>query len=132
MNQTSQPAFKRMTWLVGILLLVFIVLLVSAFVRAGALHQALEQKRDVLEPMVMTQQAEQATLQVQLTYVQSDEYVSQWAQENAGMTEPGMTLVRPVRPTLTPVPPPTPVPTPTITPTPQPFWERWWQALTGR
>lgn len=128
----TQPAIKRISWIVWGLLLLVVLALGSAFAHAWALHETLDAKREVLIPMVTAQMIDRATLQAQLTVVQSDDYASEWAQEEAGMTEPGMVLVQPVGPTFTPVPSPTPIPEPTPTPTSLPFWQRWWQTLTGQ
>ena len=106
-------------------------MLISAFVNAMTLNQALRDKVAVLEPMLAEQQAENATLQAQLEYVQSEAYVEAWAREHAGMTFPEETLVIPVAVTPTPTPTPVAPPPPTPTPTPLPFFERLWQSLFG-
>ncbi|MBN1261741.1 MAG: septum formation initiator family protein [Anaerolineae bacterium] len=131
-KETEEPRFKRISWIVWGVLAVLMVFLVSAFVHAMTLNHTLREKVAVLEPMLAEQQAENATLQAQLAYVQSDAYIEAWAREHAGMTYPEETLVIPVAVTPTPSPTtPQASATPTPAPTPQPFWERWWQALFG-
>ncbi|MBN1486646.1 MAG: septum formation initiator family protein [Anaerolineae bacterium] len=131
-TQEEQPVIKRLSWFIWGVMAVVIFLLVSAFISSAATNRALRKKLAVLEPMVTQVFEEQATLQVELTRVQSDAYVEQWARERARMTQPGDVLVIPIlpTPTITPVPIPTPLPTPT--PTPQPFWKAWWGTLTGQ
>ncbi len=110
-------------------LLLFALLMLSAFWRAWSLHRDLQAKLATLSPLLAEQEAEHATLVARLTYVASDAYVEEWARVHAGMVEPGEVLVIPLAPTLTPTP--TPLPTPTPTPTPLPFWQRWWRSLRG-
>ena len=125
------PMIKRISWIIWGLLVVLILVLASAFVRASRMNQVLRAEVATLAPMLTAVLEEQATLQARLEYVQSDEYIAEWSREHAGMTKAGETLVVPVEitPTPTPIPPPTPAPTPT--PTPLPFWQRWWRTLTG-
>ncbi len=134
-EQSGHRVIRRMMWASLGLLVVLVMLLASAFFQAWQTNQALEEKVDVLAPMLTAAVEEQMTLQADLEYVKSDEYVERWAREHAGMTQSGETLVIPIMPTATPTPLPTatPVPTPTATPTPTPapFWQRWWQALRG-
>ena len=133
MNKNPEsPTIKRISWFLWGSLALLSILLVSAFSHAWSLHQTLEEKEALLEPLLTAQQEEHATLQAQLTYVQSDAYVEEWAQNDARMTRPGETLVILIIPTPTPTLTPTPLPAPTPTPTPLPFWQRWWQSLTGR
>lgn len=134
-EQSGHRVIRRIMWVSLGLLVVLVMLLASAFYQAWQTNQALEEKVDVLAPMLTAAVEEQVTLQAELEYVKSDEYVERWAREHAGMTQPGETLVIPIMPTATPTPLPTatlvPSPTATPTPTPAPFWQRWWQALQG-
>jgi ABC-type microcin C transport system permease subunit YejE len=123
---------KHISWVLWGLLTVLVVLLFAAFSRAWALQQALREKEAVLIPMLTAQANEYATLEAQLTYVQSDEYVGAWAQGDARMVHPEETLVIPLISTATPTPTPVPTSTPIPTPTPKPFWQRWWEQIKGR
>jgi hypothetical protein len=128
---TVKTGIKRISWIIWTTLLVLVILLVSAFWRAWEVHQALADQAATLSPMLTAVMDRQATLQVELTRVQSDAYVEQWARQNARMVQGSEVLVVPLAPppTLTPTPRPTVIPTPT--PTPLPFWQQWWQALGG-
>lgn len=132
-EQSGPQVIKRMMWVSLGLLVILVALLASAFFQAWQTNRALEEKVDVLAPMLTAAVEEQATLRAELEYVKSDEYVERWAREHAGMTQSGETLVIPIMPTATstPIPTVTPLPTPTSTPVPAPFWQRWWQALRG-
>jgi hypothetical protein len=131
-EEAERSRLGRISWLVWGLLAVIVILLGSAFLRAWALHQALDQKRSDLAPLLAAEQEHQITLEAELTYVQGDEYVEEWSQVHAGMTQgEGEVLVVPLDATPTLTPTPSPSPTPTAMPEPLPFWQRWWQALTG-
>ncbi len=131
MNKVPKsPAFRRISWLIWGAMIGLVVLLASAFSHAWQMNQVLQSELDTLAPMLTAALEQQGTLEARLEYVQSDDYVDQWAREQAGMTQSGETLVIPIRPTDLPQPTPTPFPTPT--PTPPPFWMRWWHALGGR
>ncbi len=127
-NERDEGSNRWRRLLIGGLLL-FALLMLSAFWRAWSLHRDLQAKLATLSPLLAEQEAEHATLVARLTYVASDAYVEEWARVHAGMVEPGEVLVIPIAPTLTPTP--TPLPTPTPTPTPLPFWQRWWRSLRG-
>ncbi len=128
-KKLEQPQIRRISWLVWGILIVLMVVLISAFAQALKLNATLREKVATLEPLLAEQQNRNSTLQAQLEYVQSDAYVEAWAQEKAGMTRPGETLVVPLAATMTPTP--TPFPTPTPVSTPVPFWLQWWRAIFG-
>lgn len=132
MNKTTpKPAFRRFLWIFWGGLIVLLLFLGSAFAHAWQMNLGLQAEVATLAPMLTAALAQQSTLEARLDYVQSDEYIAEWAREHAGMTLPGETLVIPITPTPTPTPIPTPTPPPTPTPIPPPFWMRWWQALRG-
>ena len=132
-KQNQNRFTQRASWLLWGLLAGLLMVLASAFANTWQTGQALKAELATLEPMVTAAMAEQATLEAELAYVQSDAYVEEWSLTKARMTRSGETLVIPVMmsPTPTPTPTPTPVSTPTTTPPPSPFWVRWWQALVG-
>ncbi len=123
---------RRVSWVLWGGLIILVVLLFAAFSRAWSLQQALREKEAVLVPMLTAQANEYATLEAQLTYVQSDAYVEAWAQEEAKMVHPKETLVIPNVATPTPTLTPSPTDTPMPTATPRFFWQRWWKQLRGR
>ena len=117
------------------LLAVLLIVLVSAFSRAIKTNQSLRQELDTLRPVMTAAVAEQETLNAELAYVQSDEYIEKWSREHAAMTKSNEVLVVTIKTPVSQAPPPTPTPSqilPTPTPTPIPFWLRWWQILKDR
>ncbi len=137
MSSTPDPNLKpwrRLLIMLGTLLALVLLLTLSAFQRAFSLNRTLQSERATLIPLLTAQSVEQATLRAELTRVQSDTYVEEWARKHGGMVQDGEVLVIPLPPTTTPAPPPTlsPTPHPTPTPTPAPFWMRWWRSLTGQ
>ncbi len=130
-EESERSRVNRISWLIWGLLAAIVILLISAFVQAWDLHRALEEKETALVPLLELEEARQATLEAELTYVLSDEYAAAWSQERARMTQgEDEVLVIPLAPTLTPTPPPDP--SPLLTPTPPvPFWRQWWERLTG-
>lgn len=128
-KKTEQPQIRRISWLVWSVLAVLMLALVSAFSQAMTLNATLRKRVATLEPLLEEQRNRNGTLQAQLDYVQSDTYVEGWAQEQAGMTRPGETLIAPLSATMTPTA--TPLPTPAPVGTSVPFWVQWWQALFG-
>ncbi len=120
----------------GILLVVVIVGGIGwAFFQQLALAEELRGETRQLEQALATQHARQDYLTATLTYVQTDEYVEEWAREQARMVKPGEVLVIPLvegegaEPALTPTAQPE-APFPPVTDD-RPFWVVWWQTLTG-
>lgn len=138
MSQTGPGAslgpLRRIMLVFGALLALVLLLAASAFQRALTLQRTLQSERATLIPMLTAQAQEQATLVSELTRVQSDAYVEEWARKHGGMVQEGEVLVIPLPPTatLTPVPTPRPTLSPTPTPTAMPFWLRWWRTITGK
>lgn len=130
----SLGPWRRIMLVFGALLALVLLLAASAFQRALTLQRTLQSERATLIPMLTAQAQEQATLVFELTRVQSDAYVEEWARKHGGMVQEGEVLVIPLPPTATPTPVPTPRPTlsPTPTPTAMPFWLRWWRTITGK
>lgn len=130
----SLGPLRRVALVGGAVLALVLLLAASAFQRALTLQRTLQGERATLIPMLTAQAQEQATLVFELTRVQSDAYVEEWARKHGGMVQDGEVLVIPLPPTATPTPVPTPRPTlsPTPTPTAMPFWLRWWRAITGQ
>jgi cell division protein FtsB len=116
--------WERWTWLVWGFLVGLILFLLTIFGRVWSTNQALRRELSTLEPVISAALEEQRTLEARVTYVQSEAYVAEWSQANAGMTKPGETLVEVIQHTPTPTATPTPTITPTPTPTRAPFWER--------
>jgi cell division protein FtsB len=130
-NSEQPPTIRRISWVIWGVLAGLIIVLTSAYSRAWKMNEVLQAEVATLAPMLTAVLEEQAALQAQLDYVQSDAYVDEWSRVNARMTKPGETLVVPIIVTPTPSPTIPPAPSPTPTPTPLPFWQQWWRALTG-
>jgi hypothetical protein len=123
---------QRSVWLIGIGVAVLALLLGSAFYGAWDTNRGLRAEIATLRPMITAAIVEQQTLEAQLAYVQSEEYVESWSQAHARMVRQGETLVILIEATPTPTPIPVLVSEePTPTPDPEPFWVRWWQMLLG-
>jgi cell division protein FtsB len=80
-----------------------------------------------LEQAVATEQTRHDELTTLSEHVGSDEYVEQWAREEAKMSKPGEVVVIPVATGEGPTPEAQPEETPT--PEPRPFWVEWWELL---
>ncbi len=137
MSPSSGPTIapiRRLLIVLGAVLLLVLLLAASAFQRAYTLQRTLQRERETIIPLLTAQAQEQATLIAELTRVQSDQYVIEWARQHGGMVQDGEVLVIPLVPTAPPTPIPTPHPTltPSPTPTPAPFWLRWWRSLGGK
>jgi len=130
-QKVENTILKRISWIIWGVLLGLLILLGSAFWGTWQMKVALQEQVSMMEPLLTTVWEQQATLQAQLIYVQSDTYVDEWAQVHAGMTQPGETLVIPIMPTPTMTPTPFPSPVPPPTPTPAPLLQRWWRVLSG-
>lgn len=121
---------QRYVWLIGIGVALMALLLGSAFYRAWDTYRGLLAELATLEPMVTAAIVEQQTLEAQLAYVLSDEYVESWSQMRARMARPGETLVILIQATPTPIPDSVLVESTPVR-EPVPFWARWWRTLQG-
>jgi len=119
----------------GILLVVIIVGgLGWAFFQQLTLAEELSAETRQLERAVETQKAHQAHLTATLTYVHTDDYVEEWAREEAKMAKPGEVVLIPHVQSGGSASRPTPTLEPqeaASAPESQPFWTRWWLALIG-
>lgn len=118
-----------------ILIVVLVVGAVGwAFVEQLTLAQELRGEQEKLEAMVATREARRDALTATLAYVQSDEYVEEWAREEHKMAKPGEVVVIPIVSAEGGEPEEAPangtddgeldVPE-------RPFWVVWWEALFG-
>ncbi len=81
-----------------------------------------------LEQAVAAKQAYHDELAAQLEYVRSDEYVEQWAREDAKMARPGEVIVVVLDATDTEQEVDA-TPTPTPEPEPKSFWVEFWELI---
>ena len=96
-----------------------------AFTQQIAAARQMRAEEARLEQVTAAKQATYEELEAELEYVESDEYVEQWAREEAKMSKPGEVVVivfndSPDYPALEPTPTPTPEPEP------RPFWRELW------
>jgi len=119
----------------GILLAVLIAAgLGWAFFQQLTLSDELRGETRQLEQAVETQEAHQGYLTATLTYAHTDDYVEEWAREEAKMAKPGEVVVLPLVASEGASPSSTPTPEPeAASPAPESraFWMIWWRAITG-
>jgi cell division protein FtsB len=97
-----------------------------AFAQQIAAARQMRAEEARLEQVAAAKQATYEALEAQLEYVKSDEYVEQWAREDAKMAKPGEVVVIVVKDSpdyLTLEPSPTPTPKPES----RPFWRELWE-----
>jgi cell division protein FtsB len=127
----------RIAMSAGVLLVVVIVGgLGWAFAQQLRLARELGEEVKQLEQAVATQRAREAYLTATLEYVQSDDYVNDWAREEAKMAKPGEVILIPVVRAggAEPEAAATAAPQDEVAPEPedQPFWTVWLDAILGR
>jgi cell division protein FtsB len=131
------PKLDRGQIAAGAIILVVALVVIGigwAFVEQLTLAQELRGEEEKLEAIVATREARREQLTATLAYVQSDEYVEEWAREELKMAKPGEVVVIPVvsaggdaseeAPTAQPDGGEVDVPE-------RPFWRVWWEALFG-
>jgi cell division protein FtsB len=112
--------------IVAVIVGIYVALDLNRRAQAGRLAGSGEQD---LQAELEAEQARQVALQATLAYVESDDYVADYAREEGGMLLPGERRVVPLVVEVTPTPaaPPTPTPDPAVNARP---WQAWWQLLT--
>jgi cell division protein FtsB len=132
------PKFDRVRIAMSAGVLLFVVIvggLGGAFAQQLRLAQELGEDVKQLEQAVATQEATGAYLTATLEHVQTDDYVNQWAREEAKMAKPGEVVLIPVPGVGGSGPPATPTAEAqedTLALSDErPFWEVWWEALFG-
>jgi hypothetical protein len=116
-EQNDRPTLAHISWIVW----GFIVWCVPGlgFIAGMVRPSGPRGERALLGPMMTNSRTRTRTLQAQLTYVQSEPYVEEWAGVSARMAQENETLV--VFIVSTPTPTATFVPTPTLTQPLSPF-----------
>ena len=105
-----------------------------AFVEQLTLAQELRGEQGKLEVMVATREARRGALTATLAYVQSDEYVEEWAREELKMARPGEVVLIPVVSAEGDEPEGAPAEAADdreLDVPERPFWIVWWEALFG-
>jgi cell division protein FtsB len=125
----------RIAMSAGVLLLVVIVGgLGGAFAQQLRLARELGEEVKQLEQAVAALEAQSATLTATLEYVQTDEYVEEWAREELKMAKPGEVVMIPLvgvggsEPSATPAAQPDEA---LAGAEDKPFWVAWWEAVFG-
>lgn len=145
-RSTNKPGMRQSLWRIPSLFgrrrmspATLIVLFMGAFFLFSFVNQVirqaqLEQFREEVRADVARLKTENAALQQNVEYVESNDYAEQIAREQLGYARPGDTVLMPTFPDqvisntattvlTTTLAPNTPLPT--ITPT-EPNWMRWW------
>ncbi len=116
----------RQLLMVGLLVL-FGLLMMDLNTRLQELSRVSAQ-RDLVRTQVADQIATQQYLKTRIAYVDSDEYVEEWARQEAHMARPGDHVIVPLPPENV-----QPTPTPLVLPIIEPAkpWEVWWALFFG-
>lgn len=105
-----------------------------AFVEQLTLAQELRGEQEKLEAMVTTREARRDELTATLAYVQSDEYVEEYAREEFRMAKPGEVVLIPVVSTEgdeSGTAPAAETDDGELDVPERPFWVVWWEAIFG-
>jgi len=97
--------------------------------RVAAIYR-LQREKARLEQEIAQEKARQEELEAYKGFVQSDEFVEQWARTEGRMVKPGETAVVPI-PARTPPPPAEPPPKEGRA-AEGAHWREWWELLFGR
>ena len=112
--------------LLAVIAALFIALDLNRRAQAGQLVGVGE---EALQAEVNAESTRQVELQATLTFVQSDDFVSAYARDEAGQLLPGEKRVVPLVIEAPPEPTAVPEPTPDPAQDAQP-WQAWWRLLT--
>jgi len=112
--------------LLAVIAALFIALDLNRRAQAGQLVGVGE---EALQAEVNAESTRQVELQATLTFVQSDDFVSAYARDEAGQLLPGEKRIVPLVIEAPPEPTAVPEPTPDPAASAQP-WQAWWRLLT--
>jgi hypothetical protein len=112
--------------LLAVIAALFIALDLNRRAQAGQLVGVGE---EALQAEVEAESTRQVELQATLTFVQSDDFVSAFARDEAGQLLPGEKRIVPLVIEAPPEPTAAPAPTPDPAASAQP-WQAWWRLLT--
>jgi len=109
------------------LLIVFGLMMMDLNSRLQELSRVSTQ-RDLVQTQVIAEITTQQAIKTRIAYVDSEEYVEEWARQEAHMAKPGDHVIVPLPPADI-----QPTPTPFILPTIEPAkpWEVWWALFFG-
>ena len=126
-KQDKEKRRPPLSWpqvLIAIAILIALGLAVDLGAQSGTEDYESGQEERLLA-VLATERARNQQLELTLTYVRSDEYIADYARNEAGMILPGEKRVVPMPNPLplTPTPVPTPVPVIIV---PEEPWQAWW------
>jgi cell division protein FtsB len=133
MIRPKKPPLISTTQFAAIVVLTIVLFLVIDFGRRTTAGYYVSQTEKRLEAQIETLLEQQKVLKQRRDYVQTDEYVEQWAREQAHMVRPGdhrLIVVTPPAPSDAPdaatpaAPPPR---NSTAARQPVPNWHHWWR-----
>lgn len=123
-EKTRSPLLSWSQLLIIVVVVIALVVSLDLSAKAQAGREQTTQET-ILENLLETEEARQQHLIVTLTYVSSDDYVADYARNEAGMLLPEerrvVSMPHPLP--LTPTPMPTPIPVIVV---PQEPWQAWW------
>jgi hypothetical protein len=125
-RQRPLLTFSQVLVLLAVIAALFIALDLNRRAQAGQLVGVGE---EALEKEVGAESTRQVELQATLIYVESDDFVSAYARDEAGQLLPGEKRIVPLIVEAPPEPTPAPNPTPDPAIDAQP-WQAWWRLLT--
>jgi hypothetical protein len=126
LRQRSLFSWPQALVLLAVLATLLIALDLNRRADAGRLVGAGEESLRYQVEMETTRQVE---LQATLTYVESEDFIADYARNEGSQLLPGERRIVPLVVEVTPPPPPPPAPTPDPASYAQP-WQAWWQLLT--
>lgn len=112
---------------VGIIVLTVILLLIVDYGRRASTGYYVAQAEEQLKAEIAVELTKNAQLKERLEYVQSEQYVEEWARENGRMAHPGdqpFILVTVEAPFVAAAG--APLPAQADSASPQPTWHQWW------
>lgn len=121
--------FLTLSQLIALVIIVAAIYILVDLARRGQAGQAAGVGEESLKTELAVETTRQVELQATLSYVQSEDYISNYAREEGGYLLPGEKRVVPLLIEGTPAPTPVPQPTPDPAESAQP-WQAWWQLLT--
>ena len=135
----KRPNTISLSQFLAIILITIALAVVLDFGHRAAVSAELQKEAQRLEREVATLEAEHRALEQQREWVQTDDYVEEWARTEGGMVLRGETPIVPV-PVEQVAPPTRPTPTPPSEPNRPPsesgegtssHWREWWALFFG-
>ncbi len=128
---TPRKQLSSMQIVFGSILAISLLLAINFSGRIAA-GRRIESERLVLDSEIATLEARATALHTELNFVNSNNYVEEWARKEGMMVKGSEILVVPVPGQSTPQPTPTPLPAIARAAQPPPIqnWQLWWQLFS--